>query len=136
MPGDRFKINPITGKLDLVALETDQTTDPSNGDILQYNSTTALWEFISFGSGTLGNLILEEVPSGTINGVNKTFTLANNVSLQKIIVYLNGVRLERITTASRIDQFQHVSGSAVITLGTAPTITGDGDYLVVTYIKS
>ena len=43
------------------------------------------------------NQVYNETPSGTINGTNLVFTLANNVVDNQIAVFVNGVRQIYIT---------------------------------------
>jgi hypothetical protein len=48
------------------------------------------------GGGTVsGNLIYGEVPTGTVDGVNKNFTTANTYRPNLLSVFLNGVRQRR-----------------------------------------
>lgn len=50
---------------------------------------------ISAPSGTAGNYAENETPTGTINGSNKSFTLAQTPSpVGSLKLYLNGLRLK------------------------------------------
>ena len=72
---------------------------------------------------TLNLNFYNEVPSGTINGSNVTFTLANTPYAGSVSVYLDGL-IQRITTDYTI------SGST-ITFVTAP---GTGQDVYCTYM--
>lgn len=135
MAGNTYEINAVTGELEIKSINTDFSQPFLSQDVLRFNTVTGLWSPQALGTVGVQNLIMEEIPSGTINGINKVFTLANNVDANRLMVFLNGIRLQRITTAIRIDQFEHVVNSNTITLGAAPVSTGDGDFLVVTYVK-
>jgi len=73
----------------------------------------------------IANLI-EETPSGSINGSNTVFTTANSFVTGSTRVYLNGIRQKKTDdyTETAGNQFSFVS---------AP-LTGDN--LIVDYIKS
>jgi hypothetical protein len=47
------------------------------------------------GGGGTGALIYGEVPTGTVNGVNKAFTTAHTYRPNQLSVFLNGVRQRR-----------------------------------------
>lgn len=86
-------------------------------------SALAVKNYIS----SAATFIDEEVPTGTINGSNTAFTLANSPVETSVKVYLNGQRL-----ASGAGFDFTVSGTA-LTLAYAPDT---GDVLVVEYRKS
>lgn len=43
------------------------------------------------GGGAIGNLIVNEIPSGTVDSSNTEFTLANTPVIGTVEVYLNGL---------------------------------------------
>jgi hypothetical protein len=75
---------------------------------------------------TSANFVFEEIPSGSLNGLNTTFTLAFTPVTNKVKPYLNGIRLR-----SGVGNDYTISG-ATITLSSAPT---SSDILTVDYIK-
>lgn len=81
---------------------------------------------ITSGGLTATNFVDKETPSGTINGANAVFTLANTPTLGTEHVYLNGVLQE---SGSGND---YTISSAVITMATAPV---SGDKIRVSYRK-
>ncbi len=70
------------------------------------------------------NSIYGEIPSGTIDGSNKVFTLANTPTVGTVRVYLNGLR-------------QSVTGDYTIVGGTLTFVNAplSGDILVADYMK-
>lgn len=83
------------------------------------NTTAISWQQIPTSAGlTNSNFVDKEVPSGTINGVNTTFTLANTPVAGSEHIYLNGVLQE-----SGAGNDYTISG-ATITMLTAP-LTGE-----------
>lgn len=130
-------INPVTGELDLIDTDAEyirgkeiENTTPSDGDHLEYSSAQNKWLFQS--SLSTANIVWTEIPNGLINGVNKTFTLANNVVQNNLMVYLNGILLERVTTPAERNEFSHTANTNIIIMGNAPY--GD-DIIKVTYNK-
>lgn len=77
---------------------------------------------IGSGGGGSGNFSDGEIPSGTINGSNDTFTLANTPTVGSVKVFLNGQRL-----TSAVDYT--VSGVTI----TMTTIPFPGDILLADY---
>jgi hypothetical protein len=90
--------------------------------------TTAItWQQIPTSAGLLStNFVDKEIPSGSINGSNVTFTLANTPTSGSEHVYLNGVLQE--PSAGN----DYTISGAVITMLTAPLT---GEKLRVTYRK-
>lgn len=70
--------------------------------------------------------VAEEVPSGTINGSNTSFTLASTPITSSVILYLNGIRLR-----SGAGNDYTISGSTITMLYAPAT----GDVLIATYLK-
>lgn len=77
----------------------------------------------SGGGLTTSNFVTGEVPSGTIDGTNTTFTIANTPTTA-IKLYLNGIR-QKLST-------DYTFSGTTITFTTAPT---SGDLLLTDYSK-
>jgi hypothetical protein len=79
-------------------------------------------------SGTLAvtNFVIEETPSGSVNGSNTTFTLANTPTTGTLQVYLNGLRQK---SGAGND---YTLSTNVISFTTAPIA---GDVIIATYMK-
>jgi hypothetical protein len=75
-------------------------------------------------SGSTINFSDEEVPGGTVNGVNAVFTLANTPIVPSLKVYRNGVRMKNGTD-------YNLSGQTITFV--AGEIPQDTDILVVDY---
>jgi len=90
-------------------------------------NTSVAGNGIAGGGGTAlsVDVVTREVPSGSINGTNKTFTLANTPVLGTEMVYLNGV----LQNAGGND---YSINGATISMTAAPLT---GDVLLVTYYK-
>lgn len=78
----------------------------------------------SGGGLTTSNFVTNEVPSGTINGSNVTFTLANTPTSGTVQLYLSGIHLQ-ITT-------DYTISSGTITMVSAPL---NADTLLASYMK-
>lgn len=78
------------------------------------------------GTGSISGdaWIVEETPTGAINGSNKDFTLAQTPSGGRVIVYLNGVRQKQSLDYTIVDN--------VITFASAPSTATPG--VLVDYI--
>lgn len=89
--------------------------------------TTAV-TYVQDLAGTLSpsNFVTEETPSGSINGSNVTFTLANTPTSGTLRLYLNGVRQK---SGAGND---YTLSTATITMTTAPVT---GDVLIADYMK-
>lgn len=79
------------------------------------------------GGLTSANFIFNEAPSGTINGTNVTFTLANTPTAGTVTLYKNGLILKLTTDYS-------ISGST-ITFVIAPLNSGFTDVIITDYLK-
>ncbi len=91
------------------------------------NTTAITWSNPFTGIGlTSSNFVFDETPSGTINGSNADFTIANTPTSGTVRVYLNGLRV----LAGSGDGYT-ISGTT-ITMTTAPV---SGDTLRVDYMK-
>lgn len=84
--------------------------------------------YVQDTAGTLSptNFVTEETPSGTINGSNTAFTLANTPTAGTVRVYLNGVRQK---SGAGND---YTITTNTITFTTAPV---SGDVIIVDYMK-
>src|ERR1035437_1928015 len=99
------------------------------------SNTTMVWDSVTHKvayqtiSGSLGltasNFVFEEIPSGTINGSNPTFSLANTPIIGTVKLYLNGVRL------AVADSDYTITGATI----TMITIPQTGDFFISDYIK-
>lgn len=78
------------------------------------------WFYVDYRYGSATNFADAEIPAGTVNGSNPTFTLAHTATAGTVHVYLNGVRLRPTTDYS-------VSG-ATLTMSMIPQ-TGDWFYV-------
>ncbi len=88
-------------------------------------------EIVSTG-GVSATVVYGEVPGGTKNGANLTFTLATTpTTADDVALYLMGVRLERV--ASSPTNFQFTLSGATITMALAP---GAGDAFFADYLKA
>lgn len=100
----------------------------TDGDALISSDHTKTWT----GPGSAGTLmvsagLIQEVPSGTVNGSNVTFTLANTPGTAgSVILKMNGIEL-----IQGGGQDYTISG-ATITMATAPAL---GQKLYASYSK-
>ena len=103
---------------------------PSNGYLLTASSSTqAAWAAPATALGT-SNFVFNEIPSGTINGSNAAFTLANTASpTGSIRVFKNGIR----QTPNAGNDF--VMTDATTITFEAGNIPQAGDNLLVDYMK-
>lgn len=86
-------------------------------------------EYVS-GSAIISHLILGEEPSGAIDGVNTTYTIAFTPVGTSLNVYRNGQRQTRGT------DFTHTSGAtSFVFLTTIAPPPQPGEYISVDYIK-
>ena len=84
--------------------------------------------YVQDTSGTLSpsNFVTEETPSGSINGSNTAYTLANTPTSGTLKLYLNGIRLK---SGAGND---YTLSTNTITMTTAPI---SGDVLLADYMK-
>jgi hypothetical protein len=119
-----LRISALTSAYVLVGNGSNVATGiPLSGDVSITNTgvTTVSSAFLK-----LANFIYGEVPTGSVNGVNTTFTLANTPSSATVQVHQNGIRLN---VGAGNDYT--VSGGT-ITMLTAPLT---GDVILVDYMK-
>ena len=84
--------------------------------------------YVQDTAGTLSptNFVTEETPSGSINGSNTSFTIANTPTAGTVKLYLNGVRQK---SGAGND---YTITTITITMTTAPV---SGDVMIVDYMK-
>jgi hypothetical protein len=88
---------------------------------------TAITYVQDTGAGiTSANFVVEEIPSGLLNGSNTIYTLAFTPVSSKLKLFLNGIRLR---SGAGND---YTISTATITMATAPT---SNDVLIADYIK-
>jgi len=98
-------------------------TSDSGGTL---GSTAVTYVADTSGSLSTSNFVVEETPSGSINGSNTSFTLANTPTANTVKLYLNGVRQK---SGAGND---YTISTNVITMTTAPI---SGDVLIADYMK-
>lgn len=132
--GLEFSSAQLQVKTDTVTANTVGVTHTANGSGIKISSTN----FTDGGTETLTlatagvlyantNIVTREVPSGTINGSNVTFTLANTPASGSEEVYLNGL-LQNVGGGN-----DYTISGGTITFNTAPET---GSTLLVTYWKA
>lgn len=99
----------------------DINNAPVDGYILQYNQTAGKLEWVSANEG------VTEIPSGTINGVNSSFTLTDAPQSGTLHLYLNGIYQEE---GSGND---YLASGTSITFVIAPETD---DIVIACYLKS
>ncbi len=120
VPGALFAVEEGTTHADTIWLCT-----ANQGGTL--NSTAITFQAIGISSGlTDTNFVNAEVPSGSINGSNADFTIANTPTSGTLAVYLNGLR-QRSGAGN-----DYTLTGTTITFTTAPI---SGDYIEVDYRK-
>jgi len=89
--------------------------------------TTAI-TYVQDTAGAFGasNIVTEETPSGSVNGSNTSYTLANTPTAGTLRLYLNGIRLK---SGAGND---YTISTNTITMATAPI---SGDVLIADYLK-
>lgn len=102
----------------------DISNVPTDGYYLAWASGTSK---MTWSNITGADLVVNEVPAGTVGGGNVTFTLANTPVIGSELVYLNGL-LQKSGGGN-----DYTIIATTITFVTAPDA---GDLLAVTYLKS
>jgi hypothetical protein len=128
--------NSSTGEFSAVAKVDDSSIeiDATNGLQVKAAGITDAMLAGSIADGKLAENYLKvnefvwnEVPTGSKDGSNRDFTLANNPEANKHMVYLNGLLQEE-------GQDYSLSGSNVIQFAT-DSIPQTGDKVIVSYLK-
>lgn len=82
---------PFTGTQSMGSNYLTNVLDPQN------DQDAATKKYVDTQVGTVvsyGNLVVGETPTGDINGVNTTYTLANTPTASGVMLYLNGIYLQ------------------------------------------
>jgi len=118
VPGAFFSVDEGSTYADTIWLCTSNSTgtiDVTSVDFIQVPTTAGL---------SSANFIYSETPSGSVNGSNSTFTLANTPVIGTVQLYFNGIRLK---AGAGND---YTISTTTITMGTAPV---SGDVLLADY---
>ena len=137
----------VSGTLGITNGGTGVTGTPSNGQLLIGNGSGFTLATLSAGSGItinnsaggiqivaaasgLGasNFVIREVPTGTVNGSNATFTLANTPTAGTEHVFVNGV-LQNVGAGN-----DYTISTVTITFQSG-AIPQSGDVVLVSYMK-
>lgn len=112
--------------IDAPVMRLGDTLYRDNSGILEYstdNGTT--WHPVGAGGGGGGSAqVFDEVPTGTIDGVNATYTTASNFVSSTTAVYLNGLR-------ERLGAGYTESSPHTILFATPPQT---GDVVIIDYV--
>lgn len=120
IPGAFVAVEQGTANADTVWL----CTSNAGGTL---NTTAITWQQIPTSAGLLStNFVYDETPSGSVNGSNVTYTLANTPVAGTVRVFLNGLR-QKVGAGNDYT----ISGSTITYL-TAPLT---GDVITVDYQK-
>jgi hypothetical protein len=114
---------PLTTKGDILTFSTTTVRLPvgANGFVLAANSATATGlEWVAGGGGGGGTFRDNEIPTGLINGVNATFTLAFTPIVGSLILNVNGV----IQRLGATDDYTLTAATITFLAGAIPT-TGE-----------
>ena len=105
-------------------ISASAATSSTPGVVQPDNSTITVSSGVISAAVPYGNFIVEETPSGSVNGSNTTFTLANTPHSGSLMLFVNGV-LQKPTS-------QYSLSSATITFVSAPK---SGFWLTASYQK-
>jgi len=121
----------LTTKGDLIGYSTVPGPVPvgANGEYLVANSAATFGiEWAAFTGLATSNFVDSEVPSGTVNGTNPTFTLANTPTTGTVHLYRNGIRQK----AGSGNDYQISAATITFETGNEPQT---GDLLLADYRK-
>lgn len=118
------KLGALTTKGDLLGFSATHARLPvgTDGQVLEADSTAATGlKWVTGGAGlSTSNFVFAETPSGTVDGSNTNFTLANSPSAGSVRVFVNGVRMN----AGAGNDYT-ISGTTITFLTGAIPVTGD-----------
>lgn len=138
--------NIVSGTLPIASGGTGLTGTPTNGQLLIGNGTGYTQAALTAGTGiaitngagsitvavtgvlTSSSFVVREIPSGTINGTNPTFTLAATPTAGTETIYVNGV-LQNVGSGN-----DYTISGATITFQTG-AIPQTGDVILACYLK-
>jgi len=108
--------NPVIVRANINSLVEDVTVNVSNmkGDVGPAGPP-----------GNISDFVFDEIPSGTINGSNATFTSAYPFDSTTITIFLNGLN------QLKLNDF-NTSGTQTIIFYTSPQV---GDTITINYLK-
>ena len=136
----------VSGTLGIGNGGTGSASTPTNGQLLIGNGSGYTLATLTQGSNisitngsgtvtiavtgviTIANKVTREVPTGTINGTNATFTLANTPSIGTEDVYVNGI----LMNSGAGNDYTISSGTITFLSGSIPQT---GDVVLVSYFK-
>lgn len=126
------KLGALSAKGDVLTHDgTDHKRLPvgANGEYLVADSAqTNGIKWLAFSGLTATNFVSSEVPTGTINGTNDTFTLANTPTAGSLHLYVNGVRMNPLSGND------YTIATATITF-LSGAIPQTGDVILADYLK-
>jgi hypothetical protein len=123
------KLGILTTKGDLITFSTEpiRLAAGTDGQLLVADSASA--GGMKWADGlTAANIIESETPTGSVNGINDTFTLANTPVAGSVKLYKNGIRQR----AGAGNDYTIASGTITFLAGNLPQT---GDILLVDYRK-
>ena len=108
------------------------TTTGSSGSATFTNNTLNIPTYTIAGLGGIAasRYIVDEIPSGTVNGVNTTFTLANTPVTGKQMVFVNGIKME----VGASSDYTMSGPNIIFNSGAIPDVLPTVDKISVTYI--
>ena len=117
-------IDPLTTKGDLFTYSTDNTRIGigSNDEVLTADSSEATG--MKWAAASATSMIRNETPSGDLDSVDTTYTIANTPLTDSLRVYINGVRQQEGATED------YTLSGTTITFATAPD---SGDIILADY---
>lgn len=136
----------VSGTLPIGSGGTGVTSAPTNGQILIGNGTGYTLATLSPGTNisitnssgsisiavtgviTTSNIVTREIPSGTVNGTNATFTLAYTPTAGTEMVFVNGI----LMNSGSGNDYTISSGTITFLSGSIPQT---GDVVLVSYFK-
>lgn len=118
------KLSVLTTKGDLLGFSTvhGRLGVGSDGQVLVADAASTFgFKWNTFTGLTTTNFVYSEVPTGTVNGTNAAFVLANTPITGTVCVYVNGVR-QKVGTGN---DYTIATTTITFEAGTAVPVTGD-----------